>query len=142
MQEGSRRSTSGSTALGAALPVTNRWNVLSAEYVHGNFFPKRSGSTDAIGVALEQKLKNNGALLAVVDYEWIDGPTGVNFYEAGASALVGKVSPESYLRIEGGYRRLVPTAPTQSTQHGLFVRVGIVFDHGKGSTPMPARIIG
>ncbi len=128
--------------VGGSVATTNRWNVLSAEYAHGNFFPKRSRSTEAIGVALESKLKDNGALLAVINYEWINGPTGVNFYEAGASALVGKVAADSYLRIEGGYRRLVPTAPTQPTQHGLFVRMGIVFDHGKGSTPMPARIIG
>ncbi|HKY20373.1 MAG TPA: hypothetical protein VJM31_04065 [Vicinamibacterales bacterium] len=128
-------------SFGGSAASTNRINVLSAEWLHGNFFPKRSSSTDAIAVAMERKLMKNGALVAVVDYEWINGPTGVTFYEAGVSAIVRKLGDYSWFRIDCGYRRLDPTAPTQLIQDGPFVRAGIVFDRGKGSTPMPSRII-
>jgi hypothetical protein len=77
----------------------------------------------------------------VVNYEWINGPTGVDFYEAGASAIVGRLSADSFLKVDGGYRRLVPTASAQPIQHGPFVRVGIIFDHGKGATLPAAAII-
>ncbi len=127
---------------GGSIAGANRMNKLSAEYVHGNFLPQRSGSTDAIGVAFERKLMKNGALVAVVDYEYINGPTGVNFFEAGASALIFKIDGNSWLRLDAGYRHLDPTEPAKSVQHGPFVRVGIVYDRGKGSTPMPPRIIG
>lgn len=127
--------------VGGSIASTNRVNVLLAEYVHGNFLPKRSGSTDAIGVAFERRLMKNGALVAVANYEHINGPTGVNFYEAGVGAILAKIDDYSWLSIEGGYRRLDPTTPAQSIQHGAFVRAGVVFDRGKGSTPMPGRII-
>jgi hypothetical protein len=73
-----------------------------------------------------------------VDYEHITGATGIRFYEAGLGANVVSYARGGWLRLEGGYRYSDPRASSVPNQKGPFVRLGLVFDRGKGSVP-PSR---
>lgn len=128
------------TGVGGSLTTKSKMNTFSGEYVRGNFFPGRRNSTDAFSVAYERRLMKGGALSAVVNYEQITGETGVRFYEGGIGANVKRFGKEVYLRMEGGYRYMDPTAAGTPSQKGAFVRVGIAFDRGKGAVRVPDTI--
>jgi hypothetical protein len=115
-------------------------NVFSAEYVHGNFFPNRPQSQDAFTVAYERRLLGK-SLCAVVDYEHITGETGLSFYEAGLGANLVSYARGGWIRLEGGYRYSDPTASSLAVQKGPFVRLGLVFDRGRGSVASVPTIV-
>jgi hypothetical protein len=126
--------------VGGSVSTSDGVNVFSGEYVHGNFFPGRMDSTEAFTVSYERKLMKNGALAAVVDYEHINGDTGVRFYETGLGANAAKLGRDIWLRLEGGFRYVDPSAAGTRPQKGPFVRVGIAFDRGNGSVKAPATL--
>jgi hypothetical protein len=117
---------------GGALTTPDDRNVFTAEYVRGNFLPSRIQSRNAFTVAYERRLLAR-SLSAVVDYEHITGETGVSGYEAGLGANLVSYARGGWLRLEGGYRYIDPRASGSPVQRGPFVRLGIVFDRGRGS---------
>lgn len=117
---------------GGAVTTPDDRNVFTAEYVRGNSFPNRPQSQNAFTVAYERRLFGK-SLSAVVDYEHITGQTGVSFYEAGLGANLVSYARGGWLRLEGGYRYIAPRASRSPVQKGPFVRLGIVFDRGRGS---------
>jgi hypothetical protein len=117
---------------GGGIATHDGRNVFTAEYVRGNFFPSRLRSQNAFTVAYERRLLAK-SLSAVVDYEHITGETGVSFFEVGLGANLVSYARGGWLRLEGGYRYIDPRASSSPVQKGPFVRLGIVFDRGRGS---------
>jgi hypothetical protein len=129
------------TGVGGNFTTNDKSNTLAGEYVHANFLPGRSLSTDGFSVAYERKLMKRRAISLVADYEHIDGITGVDFYEAGGGGNVIRLGTYSYVRMESGWRRSNPRAFGSPMQNGGFVRFGLSFDRGKGSVKVPATIL-
>jgi hypothetical protein len=127
--------------VGGSFTTRDKMNTFTGEYVHANFLPGRSLSTDGFSVAFERKLIESRAVSLVIDYEHIDGSTGVRFYEAGGGANVIRFGTHNYVRLEGGWRRNNARAVGRPTQNGAFVRMGLTFDRGKGSVKVPPTIL-
>jgi hypothetical protein len=128
------------TGIGGSYTTFDRRNKVSAEYVHGNFLPGRTLSSDAFSVTYEWRLIASGAAVIVGDYEHVDGKTGVEFFELGLGFNVLRLGGHAYVRAEGGAHLKDPVSPSEREQHGIFGRLGLVFDRGAGAVKVPATL--